>query len=114
MEIGVDCVKISDFENLSEKLLNKIFTEKEIEYCKDKKPISQHLAARFAGKEVVMKVLLPLNILLKALQIEILNDENGRPFVNLRNVSNINFEIKISLSHSDNLAIAFAILIEKT
>ena len=113
--IGVDCVDIARFSDIinDEKLLHKIFTAREIEYCKGKKPFSQHFAARFAGKEAVIKALSHYNIRISLNQIEISNNKNGSPFVKILNDEYESFEIKISLSHSKEIAMAMVAVIDK-
>ena len=114
MEIGVDCVDIARFSNIikDKKLLHKIFTAREIEYCEGKKPFSQHFAARFAGKEAVIKALWHYNIQIPLNLIEILNDQHGRPSVRILDDKYASFELKISLSHSEEIAIAMVAVIE--
>lgn len=112
MEIGVDCIEIKrfvQFEN-NELVLAKIFTDNEVEYCKKKKRTSQHLAVRFAGKEAVIKAISQYGIQLSLKQIEILNDASGIPRVILPEEYHNTYKVKISLSHSDELAIAFVII----
>ena len=115
MAIGVDCVDIARFSDIinDEKLLHKIFTVREIEYCKGKKPFSQHFATRFAGKEAVIKALSHYKIQIPLNQIEILNNRNGSPFVKVLDEGYESFEMKISLSHSKEIAIAMVAIIEK-
>lgn len=111
--IGVDIETISRFSGLNKKkskvFLSKIFTEKELDYCFSKKTAAQHLAVRFAAKEALIKAVslfdkkkLSLN------EIEIIKNNDGAPSVNLRG-----YDIKISLSHCEDKAVAF-VLIEKT
>jgi len=115
MEIGIDCVEIARFEAISnnEELLHKIFTEKEIEYCQERTPSVQHFAARFAGKEALVKALSHYNIRIPLNQIEILNDQNGSPFVRILEDQYDSLEIRISLSHSKGVAIASSIVFDK-
>ena len=55
--IEVDRIKQS-IENLGDKFLNKIYTKKEIEYCRSKNVMEyQHFAARFAAKEAIFKAI---------------------------------------------------------
>ena len=105
-EIGVDCVEISRFDGKSRSFFKKIFTDSEREYCENKgKPI-QHYAGKFAGKESLIKAMSCFNIKLNMSNIEILNKSNGQPFVKLsKNLPDL-YKIKISLSHSDTIAIA--------
>ena len=83
MEIGVDCVEISRFVDQRIGFFKKIFTDKEIKYCENKGKPLQHYAGKFAGKEAVIKALHPFGVSLDVGKIEILNDEMGRPVVNL-------------------------------
>ena len=113
MEIGIDCVDISRFNEdiVSKKnILKKIFTEREIEYCEKKVKTSQHYALRFAGKEAVVKAFSCFGIEISLNQIEILNKKNGIPFVKILDDKLSNFNIKISLSHSGEIAVAVAIV----
>ena len=109
--IGVDIEEVDRFDNLDQVFINKIFTKKEIEYCISKKKPSQHFAVRFAAKEAVIKAFSSIQINLEFNQIEIINDKNGAPIVNLKMFQN--HDIKISLSHSDKYAIAFVLVQEK-
>ena len=95
--------------------MNRVFTSKEIEYCESKKiQRFQHYAARFAAKEAVFKAISPIlksKYDIEWKDIEILNDDSGRPFVNILKQ---NIEIKnidISLSHCKTYAIANVLVI---
>ena len=74
----------------------------------------QHFAARFAAKEAIFKAI--SNILKDKYEItwkdvEILNDENGRPYVHFLN-NNYNIkQIDISISHLKEYAIANCIIV---
>ena len=110
--IGVDIEDVNRFKNISDKnFLNKIFTKNEIKYCLSKKNYAQHLAARFSGKEAVIKALSSIDKKLELNQIEILNNKDGSPIVKLKNQKKIN--IKISLSHNNKNAIAFVLASKK-
>lgn len=107
--IGVDIESIARFKGLqrekSKRFLEKIFTKDEVDYCFSKKAPWPHLAARFAAKEAVLKAVSPLSKNVPALnEIEILNNAKGIPAVALKG-----YEIKISLSHCDTLALAFVV-----
>jgi len=112
MEIGIDCVDISRFNEdiIQKNILKKIFTQNEIQYCNNKKNPPQHYAARFAGKEAVIKALFSYNFKVLMNQIEILNKENGIPFVRFLDKKYRVFDIKISLTHSREVAMAFVIV----
>jgi holo-[acyl-carrier protein] synthase len=113
--IGVDIENISRFRGLTiEKdapFLNKIFTEKELDYCFSSADPAQHLAARYAGKEAVIKASGTLDrVNLSYKEIEIVNDDRGIPGVCIRKKGVNNLKILISLSHSQETAIAFTIV----
>jgi holo-[acyl-carrier protein] synthase len=116
LEIGVDCVDISRFDKSTisdDKFLNKIFTSKEIDYCKKKANPSQHYAARFAGKESVIKALSNYGVKIPLNEIEILNTQKGIPSVRILNDEANDYNIKISLAHSDRVALAFVLVDKK-
>jgi len=115
---GVDIVEISRIERLykkwGNKFLDRIFTGKEIEYCLGKAGTFAHLAGRFAGKEAVIKsIKAKPSPRLKS--IEILRGQNGNPEVRLSEESEQIarsmgiVRISITISHSHEFAVAFAI-----
>lgn len=114
--IGTDIESINRFKDITikhnSKFLNKIFTENELNYCFSKDEPSSHLAARFVGKEAVIKALHSIDIKdVFFKDIEILNNKTGVPHVSLKNNTN-KIYIKISLSHSKESAIAFVMIME--
>jgi phosphopantetheine--protein transferase-like protein len=118
--IGTDIVEIKRIEKLLKKystqFSKKVFTTREIEYClKSPKMSSSRFAARFAAKEAVSKVLSTGISGYWFTDIEIINNKHGKPEVFLHNnainiMKNQNIKkIEISLSHSQDFAIAIAI-----
>jgi holo-[acyl-carrier protein] synthase len=113
--IGVDIESISRFHGLTiEKdatFLNKIFTKKELDYCFSSGNPSQHLAARYAGKEAIIKALSLLDRAKPGYKdIEIVNDDRGIPHAGIQKKGFTDFEILLSLSHSHESAVAFTII----
>jgi len=113
--VGTDIEDVERFRKLDRDknsiFLDKIFTKKELDYSFSKAKPYQHLAARYAGKEAVVKALSSVgkqNIGYK--DIEILNCDNGIPRVNLN--YNSSLKVHISLSHSNDRALAFAVIIQ--
>ena len=117
---GTDIIEINRIEkaieNSEERFLTKVFTKKEIEYCESKHKVKyQHYAARFAAKEAVYKAL--NNIIegscsISWQNIEIINNEKGKPEVSLKNINLENIiSIDISLSHCKEYAIANAVVL---
>ena len=112
--IGTDIEKIERFEDLEPQkdyiFLNKIFTRLELEYCYSKLDPKKHLAARFAGKEAVLKALYSCGITdVQFNDIEILNNNQGVPCANITLYNSL-LRIHISLSHTDDFALAFCIV----
>jgi holo-[acyl-carrier protein] synthase len=97
--IGCDIVQLSRFESRPDRFAQRILTNLEKnEYVKSKNKIN-YLAGRWACKEAIYK------ITGKVENLSILNDPTGKPFV---------FdctELKISISHEKDYAIAVAIKI---
>ena len=114
--IGVDIVEIERIESAikrwRERFLNRIYTEAELKICQDRFP---SLAARFAAKEAVMKVLGTGGRGVAWREIEILTDDAGRPSVKLsgrakdKAVELSLKEFSISLADSKQYAVAVAI-----
>jgi holo-[acyl-carrier protein] synthase len=117
--IGVDIENIGRFRKHrladDKYFLNKVFTRREINYCVAKNDPAKHLAARFAGKEAVLKAL--SSVCHSAInlsdyrKIEIINTENNAPSVKIWENGYNGFSVKISLSHCRDRAIAFVVLI---
>ena len=111
--IGTDIESISRFKELDKSLLDKIFTKNEIEYCSSKQDIAPCLAARYAGKEAVVKALSSIGkINMNYKQIEILNNKKGIPTVRVNNIDFNNLQIYLSLSHCKDKAISFVVVME--
>ena len=119
--VGTDIIEVKRIqkciEDTEEKFLNRVFTQKEIQYCESKKSMKyEHYAARFAGKEAAFKAVSKLlrdKYSISWKNIEITNEENGKPqihFVSLtkeleKEKSKIQ-SIDISLSHLKEYATA--------
>lgn len=109
---GIDIIEIERIKNAIEKwgshFLNHVFTQEEIDYCRNFKFFSQHFAVRFAAKEAVFKAV-SNRADLGFKDIVIRNDSNGKPYC----VVDPKFTqgtIHLSLSHTHQYAIASAII----
>ena len=125
VQIGVDIVGVERVRRLATEnpdILTRLFTRRELEYCQGKRRCYDHLAARFAGKEAVLKAFgTGLNRPMQWTDVEIINDATGRPHVHLSGefgewVRTRGFvepvsSLDISLSHSDGMAIAQVIAV---
>jgi holo-[acyl-carrier protein] synthase len=109
---GIDIIEIARLKKAldrwGEDFLKHIFNDEEIEYAKGKKSPVQHYAARFAAKEAVYKAFGD-NKTLGWKDMTILNDENGKPYCRLKD-KNFKHKILISISHTENYAVASAII----
>ncbi|NQU18891.1 holo-ACP synthase [bacterium] len=107
--IGIDIVEISRLKRVIDKwgdgFLNRVFNKKEIEYSMQKRFPYQHLAARFAAKEAVIKAFGDNVVTFK--NIEIINDKFGKPSCRIHNKKN---HIHLSIAHTDKYAIATALI----
>jgi holo-[acyl-carrier protein] synthase len=116
--IGHDIIEVSRIEQSvmkhQERFYEKLFTDEEIAYCLSKPSPSLHFAGRFAAKEALAKALgFGFGSEVRWKEISILNDENGKPFVELQGKMGVdfsNFHIDISISHIRELASAVAII----
>jgi holo-[acyl-carrier protein] synthase len=114
IKCGIDIIEISrikeSIEDMGEKFIQRVYTQKEIEYCESKKNAKyQHYAARFAAKEAFFKAISECfpKYEITWQDIEITNDINGRPKVELLKNAISNIEsIDISLSHCKEYAVA--------
>lgn len=119
---GIDIIEVQRIkeaiDEMGDSFLNKIYTEKEIEYCNKSKIMRyQHFAARFAVKEAVFKAISQFidsrsDALWK--DIEVVNVESGKPGINVEKlVKNIKKtgdkslkDIDVSISHIKDYAVA--------
>jgi holo-[acyl-carrier protein] synthase len=116
-DLGVDIEEVSRFRNLvrNKRFLERVYTPREVAYCRDKKNQLQHFAVRFAAKEAVWKCLSEtLHRLKKKLghrDIGIRNSPSGKPEISLPpSLRQIEKRIHVSLSHSSSHVVAVAIL----
>ena len=119
---GTDIIEIervkASIEDTDRKFCERVYTEKEIEYCESKKMQKyQHYAARFAAKEAVFKAIsktLNRKYDITWKDIEVLNDETGRPYIKLsEQFANKIEDIDISISHCKEYAVANVIIVER-
>ena len=115
--IEIDRIKES-IESLGNRFLQKVFTEREIQYCESKKAQKyQHYAARFAAKEAVFKAIsesLKDKYELTWLDYEVLNDEAGKPSIKIlgREIKELE-NIDLSISHCKQYAVATVVAVFK-
>lgn len=116
--VGIDLVEVSRVAKFSEErreqFYRHVFTDSEVKWCKKKVSPDMHLAGRFAAKEAVKKGLLALgekNIPLNGIEI---NREDGEaPKVRLQLELKRNYICQVSISHTEKLATAVAVVTQK-
>ena len=114
--IGTDIVSVSRIEKIlqqySDRFKKHVFTDKEKSYCDLKSNPAVHYAGRFAAKEAVKKALYSSSIInsIDFADIEIISNVSGAPEVKLSTKDLKNVFVKVSISHIDELAIAFALV----
>lgn len=122
VKCGTDIIEIerikSIIEDLGDKFLDRVYTRKEIQYCESKKAQKyQHYAARFAAKEAVLKAISQLlhdKYSINWKDIEVENDTQGRPSVNLTGIDTRKIEnIDLSISHCKEYAVANVVILIK-
>ncbi len=112
----IECVRIAQMiEKHGEVFLQRVFTQKEIQYCSSRKAANQHYAGRWAAKEAVLKVL--GTGWAKGIQwtdVEVVNEVSGAPtLVMTGKAAEIARElgireVMITISHCRAYATAFA------
>lgn len=118
---GVDIIEIDrvkqSFETIGDNFRDRVFTQAEIAYCESRKAARfESYAARFAAKEAVSKAFGTGIGDVGWKDIEILNDDKGKPYVVLSERARGIFDkmkglgISLSLSHCKSYAVAFAVL----
>jgi holo-[acyl-carrier protein] synthase len=110
MEVGVDIVEIDRIAKQAHnpRFLKRVFTAREIAYCRARKNAAQHFAVRFAAKEAVWKAVGEPKLLHRDIQVR--NQANGKPEVILpTRFGRLAKRVSISLSHGRDYAVAVAI-----
>jgi holo-[acyl-carrier protein] synthase len=113
----VDIARIAEsISKFGDRFFSKLFTVHEVHYCMEKAEPAIHFAGRFAAKEAIAKAIgTGFGQYLRWQDIEIINDELGKPFVHLSDEFQgqfPNYQINISISHTDTLASAVAIVFQ--
>jgi holo-[acyl-carrier protein] synthase len=114
--IGVDIVEIERIQNViarwGDTFLQRVFTPSELNLFSRR---NSSLAARFAAKEAVLKALDACDMGISWKDIEVLAEENGKPTISLIGKARLAAqklavkELAVSLSHSDDYAVALVV-----
>lgn len=114
---GIDIIEINRIVNVkkrfNKRFLNRIYTDQEILYCKDRGP---QLASRFAAKEAMMKALGTGIRGIPWKSIEVTRERGKAPKILLHGAAKKKAKelkihnIALSLSHSKKFAVASVIV----
>ncbi len=115
--LGHDLIEISRIRHSVEKhgahFLDRLFTQKEQEYCRKFEDPVPHFAGRFAAKEAIAKALgTGFGADVGWHDLEVLNDERGKPVVRVSDALAEKFgdvHLLVSISHAADHASAVAI-----
>ena len=124
--LGTDIIEIDRVRKSIERhglhFLNRLFTQKEQDYCYKFKDPVPHFAGRFAAKEAIVKALdTGFGAHVSWHDIEVLSDEHGKPVVFLKPqaieavLAETNAkttepgQILVSISHCEAYAVATAV-----
>lgn len=122
IKTGIDVIEVKriqdNIEKLGDRFLKRIYTEEEIRYCESRNVQKfQSYSARFCAKEAVFKAvsgLIDNKFEIKWKEIEVLNDESGRPYIRLngklKEFLGDKICIDVSLSHVEETAVASAVV----
>jgi holo-[acyl-carrier protein] synthase len=121
LRTGVDVVGVERLRRLvegEEERQRELFTARELDYCRGKRRQYEHLAARFAAKEAVLKAFgTGISQRMRWTDVEVVNDSMGRPTIRLEGAVASFAErhglrdLDVSLSHVEDLAVAHAIAV---
>lgn len=90
------------------RFVRRVFSDREVAYCRGKKNAAQHFAVRFAAKEAVYKALGIAGVGHK--EISVRNDPSGKPRVELAaRLKKHETRFSLSLSHTAAQAVAVAV-----
>jgi holo-[acyl-carrier protein] synthase len=117
--VGVDAVGVERVRaviSVDADRRRAVFTDRELEHCSGRRREYDHLAARFAAKEAVLKAFgTGMARRMRFTDVEVINERSGRPRIVLAGAV-AEFardhglrQLDVSLTHSDGVAMATAI-----
>ena len=118
LRTGVDVVGVDRLRRLvegDEERQRTLFTARELDYCHGKRRKYEHMAARFAAKEAVLKAFgTGISQRMRWTEVEVVSDLSGRPRIVLDGAVAAFAErhglrdLDVSLTHTEGLALAQA------
>ena len=116
MLVGIDIIENERMARVIERrprLLERVFTRQERQYCLSKANPARHFAARFAAKEAVGKAL--GTGVISWQEVEVINVASGQPGVRVSGRTEAAARqrgagpLSLSLSHCDSTSVAVAV-----
>jgi holo-[acyl-carrier protein] synthase len=119
--VGTDLMEISriaqSIDRFGDRFLERVFTAREIEYCRRKKNAAESFAARFAAKEAAAKALgTGISRGVGWLELEVGREPDGRPTMELTGRAAEQARelgvarVSLSLTHSRDIALAVVVM----
>jgi holo-[acyl-carrier protein] synthase len=118
LRVGIDAVGVERLRRLvegKEDRQRRLFTPGELDYCRGKRRAFEHMAARFAAKEAVLKAFgTGISQRMRWTEVEVVSERSGRPRVVLDGAVAEYAErhglrdLDVSLTHTEGLAVAQA------
>jgi holo-[acyl-carrier protein] synthase len=118
--IGIDIVEVRRISRAlqgGDEMANRVFTEKELEYCRARKNQFQHFAGRFAAKEAALKALgTGWQEGIRWKDVEVAPDELGRPLLCFQRRAKEIFDSSgakqahVTITHAREYAVAAVVL----
>ncbi len=116
LSVGVDIIEIGRIgcaiSRWGDRFLNRVYTRREQALCRGRVP---ELAVRFAAKEAISKALGTGLVGVSWVEMEVPADRLGKPLVHLHGAASARAvqlglaDFAISLSHSQEYAVAFVV-----
>jgi holo-[acyl-carrier protein] synthase len=119
VRVGIDLVRVDDVRDAlrahGQRYLDRVYTPREVDDCGGPDAAAERLAARFAAKEAVLKVLRPAGEAVPWSDIEVRRDPGGWVDVELRGSAaalagtRSVAHVSVSLTHEGDYASAVAL-----
>jgi holo-[acyl-carrier protein] synthase len=119
--VGTDLIEIAriaqSIDRFGDHFLHRVFTPREIAYCRRKKNSAESFAARFAAKEAGAKALgTGISQGIRWIELEVAREPSGRPTLQLTGRAALRARslgvatVALSLTHSKDIALAVVVM----
>ena len=119
--VGTDLIEIARIQQsiarFGDRFLRRVFTPREIDYCRRKKNAAESFAARFSAKEAGAKALgTGISQGVSWLELEVVRQSSGKPTLELtgraaqRALQLGVATVSLSLTHSKDIALAVVVM----